>query len=485
MQGSGSRGRGTVSSGILTGISTATVSGTAAVAGVILSRKFGHGVKTDGFFAAYQLYLAVVLLASVVRVVALPRLVRARLDGRLAGETGVWTSALAGPLLVVVALAIAWPHGLAGALTAHHAARPYAAQLLPWVIASSAAQVIGGLVASALAALDDYVGAAFGFAFGSAAGLIVTVAFLSHGLIAFGWGIAVNGALSLLWPLAVLVRRRGIGLPDAAPWSRLVQLTEGVMLPVALQLLFVIGSYFASSRGDGEQTTFAYAYLIAAFFVSLTATSLALVTTAPFAREGESPERAARHVVAATWLSLVPVAAAAGVFALAGAVVTRHVLGHDYGGGTGAELSHLVAYLAPWMVASVALTIAYPLLFVGGRARWLPVLAVVALLVHVPVELAGRAAFGLAGIAAGMAVTTGAILGVVLLGLRALRLTLRGVAFSAAVCGGVAALAFGVPRIVLGPIAAAAVGLVLYAAVMCLWRPPGLRQAWAYVRALQ
>lgn len=485
MQGSRSRGRGTVSSGILTGISTAVVSGTAAVAGVILSRKFGHGVKTDGFFAAYQLYLAVVLLASVVRVIALPRLVRARTDGRLAGETGVWTAALAGPLLLVVVLAIAWPHGLAGALTSEHAARPFASELLPWVIASSAAQVLGGLVASALAALDDYVAAAFGFALGSVAGLVVTIATLGHGLIAFGWGIAVNGAVSLLWPLVELLRRRGFGAPDAGPWSRLVELAEGVTLPVALQLLFVVGSYFASGLGSGDQTTFAYAFLIAAFFVSLTATSLALVTTVPFAREGESPERAGRHVVAATWLSLVPVAAAAGVFALAGSTVTRHVLGAKYGGDTGAELSRLVAYLAPWMVASVALTIAYPLLFVRGRARWLPLLAVAALLVHVPIELAGRSAFGLAGIAGGMALTTTAVLAAVLLGLRALRLTLRGVTLAAFTCGGLATVAFGVPRAAIGPISAALVGLLLYAAAVGVWRPAGLRHAWAYVRALQ
>src|SRR6516165_1452756 len=105
MQGSRSRGR-AVSSGILTGVSTAVVSGTAAVAGVILSRKFGHGVKTDGFFAAYPLYLAVVLVASVVRVVAMPRFVRAEADGRLGPEVGAWSAALAGPLLVVVAAAV-------------------------------------------------------------------------------------------------------------------------------------------------------------------------------------------------------------------------------------------------------------------------------------------------------------------------------------------------------------------------------------------
>ena len=89
------------------------------------------------------------------------------------------------------------------------------------------------------------------------------------------------------------------------------------------------------------------------------------------------------------------------------------------------------------------------------------------------------------GPAAGMALTTGAVLGVVLLGLRALRLTLRGVVVSAVICGGLAAIAFGVPRIALGPIAAAVLGLALYAAAVAAWRPPGLRQAWAYVRALQ
>ena len=51
-------GRGAVRSGLLTGVSTAAVSGSAAVLGIILSRKFGLGVKTDGFFAAYGIYLA-------------------------------------------------------------------------------------------------------------------------------------------------------------------------------------------------------------------------------------------------------------------------------------------------------------------------------------------------------------------------------------------------------------------------------------------
>jgi hypothetical protein len=38
---------------------------------------------------------------------------------------------------------------------------------------------------------------------------------------------------------------------------------------------------------------------------------------------------------------------------------------------------------------------------------------------------------------------------------------------------------------VLGAVAAAAVGLALYVVALGLWRPAGLRHAWAYVRALQ
>ena len=68
MQGNRSRGRATLGSSVVTGISTAAVSGSAAVAGIILSRKFGHGVRTDGFFAAYAVYLALVLVASALRV---------------------------------------------------------------------------------------------------------------------------------------------------------------------------------------------------------------------------------------------------------------------------------------------------------------------------------------------------------------------------------------------------------------------------------
>src|SRR4051812_50032514 len=93
MQGSPEARRSAVGSGILTGISTAAVSASAAVAGAILSRKFGHGVKTDGFFAAYAVYIALVLVAHALRGVVLPTFARARADGRLGPGGGAWGTA--------------------------------------------------------------------------------------------------------------------------------------------------------------------------------------------------------------------------------------------------------------------------------------------------------------------------------------------------------------------------------------------------------
>src|ERR1043165_5946628 len=108
MQGKRRGRRSAVGSGVLTGLSTAAVSGSAAVAGVILSRKFGHGVKTDGFFAAYAVYLALVLVATALRVVVLPGFARARGEARLAGEVGTWLGALAVPLVPAIAVSVLW-----------------------------------------------------------------------------------------------------------------------------------------------------------------------------------------------------------------------------------------------------------------------------------------------------------------------------------------------------------------------------------------
>ena len=62
------------------------------------------------------------------------------------------------------------------------------------MVAAGALQVLAGLAASALAALDDYVTAAAGFVSGSVAGLALILVLIDHhGVQAVAWGMALNG----------------------------------------------------------------------------------------------------------------------------------------------------------------------------------------------------------------------------------------------------------------------------------------------------
>ena len=121
--------------------------------------------------------------------------------------------------------------------------------------------------------------------------------------------------------------------------------------------------------GCRSATSFAYAYIGAAALVTVTASSIGLVTSVPLTRAGLDSPRITRHVVSSAWLALVVVGAVAGAAAVAGAHVVGPVLGSAYGGHVGTEIARLVLALGPWMIVSVGVTIAFPLVFVVGTTR--------------------------------------------------------------------------------------------------------------------
>ena len=97
-------GHGSLASGAVTALALAVQSGLAAVVGVIIARKLGRTAETDGFFAAYGVFVVLALAATAIRLVVLPPLGRARVERRLGQETAAWAVALAVvavPLLVV------------------------------------------------------------------------------------------------------------------------------------------------------------------------------------------------------------------------------------------------------------------------------------------------------------------------------------------------------------------------------------------------
>src|SRR4029077_11103899 len=75
-----------VRSGVATSVSSLAVSGAAAIAGAYLAHKFGRDARTDGFLAAYSVYFVIVLTAQASRLVIVPDLTRASLEGRLPAE---------------------------------------------------------------------------------------------------------------------------------------------------------------------------------------------------------------------------------------------------------------------------------------------------------------------------------------------------------------------------------------------------------------
>lgn len=465
------------------------MSGTAAAVAAILAQKFGHTAETDGFFAAYGVYLVLILAAQSFRLVVLPELTRSAREVRLGAETRAYFLAFILLGAVVSAAVLLLRHPLGDVLTETDEASRVAAQSLVFLVPAAFGQLLAAIAASALAARDDYGVAAIGYALGGVGGVVLFVLLADeHGPVALAWATVLNSAITFGVPFGALLLRGDLGGGgfrfDAR--RRLLRLIEGCAVPIAIQGLFLVCLVIAADLGVGKATIFSYGYLIASVFAAVTAGSVALVSSAPLTRREIDAEAAAAHVVHASWLSLALIGAAAGVFALAGDQVVEAVLGDSFSGDDGRQLVRLVLYLVPWMFASVAYTLSFPLVFVIGRPRILLPLAAGAVVVHVPVAWGLGKAFGMAGIAVGLAISTLLVLGVLLASFspRVLATTAVGLGRLAIVEGALAAASFGLLALVYGGIPAAAIGLVVYAALIVAWRPRGLREAWAYVRAL-
>jgi O-antigen/teichoic acid export membrane protein len=470
-----------------------TLSLAAAVAGAFLAHKFGRSHETDGFLAAYGVYLVLVLGAQAFRMVVVPDLTRAEAEGRLGSEFRAYALAFVVVAIPATVLAAVFSHFWGELVTgrAPEESAAVAADALPWLVPAAFAQLIAALAASALAAKDSYIPAALGFALGGVGGVAFFVlAADSHGLVALAWGLALNGAIAIGLPMIVLLLRgnrlrlhRGVPLRLG---HRLWRLLYGAAVPVALQGLYVIALRFAAPTGEGNVTSLSYAYLLAATFVSATAFSLSLISAATLTRRGVDPESAAEHVVHSAWVSLAFVGAAAGLVALVGGRIVTAVLGDAFSGDVGDELGRLVVFLSPWMVANAAFLIMYPLVFVMHRTRLLIPLAVAAVAIDIPISIAGRELWGLTGVTVALGVSTL----VVVLGLmaalapRMLVVTVAGLGRLSILVGAATALAFGGASLLLSAVPAAAAGLALYALLLVAMRQLGLAQAWHYVRTL-
>jgi len=462
------------------------------VAGAYLAHKFGRDARTDGFLAAYGVYLVIVLAAQAFRLVIVPDLTRASADERLPAEFVSYASALLTIALPTTLLTIVLAHPFGDLLTGNLPpdASSIASRAIVWLVPAAFAQMLAALGASALAARDSYLVAATAYALGGISGLVVFVALASsHGLIALAWGVALNGALAAGLPLVALLRYGhllGTHRGGVAIWLRLRKLMQAAAVPIALQGLYLIALRGASGLGEGNQTSLTYAFLFASTLVAATASSLSLISSAPLTRRGVDAEGASAHVLHAAWLSLALIGAAAGVFTLVGGRVVTFVLGNAYAGAVGRDLGHLIVYFAPWMAVAVAFSVTFPLLFVFEKPRILVPLAALAIGLDIPISLGLRSLLGLRGLVLALALVTFVIVLALMaaISMRMLVLTLVGLTRIALVVTVLTVAAFGLPDLVLGGFGAAVAGLVIYVAALAALRPRGLVEAWRYVRVL-
>src|SRR5207237_799325 len=152
-------------SGLLTGLAQIVLAFAAAGAGALLAQKFGRSAETDGFLAAYGVYLVLVLAAQAFRMVVVPDLTRASEAGILAGESRAYGAAFLGlalPVSVVVAVLSA-PLGdlITGSLPQGSA--DIAGRALAILVPAAFVQLLAALCASMLASIDSYGTAAGGF----------------------------------------------------------------------------------------------------------------------------------------------------------------------------------------------------------------------------------------------------------------------------------------------------------------------------------
>ena len=491
-----STGHGSLATGAVTALALAVQTGLAAVVGVVIAQKLGYNAETDGFFAAYGVFIVLALASTAVRVTVLPPLARARAERRLSVETAAYAGAVAAAALPLALVGILAAEPLAAVLTGFgpQEARDAAAATLPWLMAAALGQFAAGLLASALAAMDDYVTPAIGYIGGSLVGLALILARIDeNGVDAVAWGMALNAAIATVVPAIWLVRRaRSEAMPARAVRTdlsgtgrRLGELGSGAALPLALQAIYLVCVPLAAREGVGAQTSFGYAYLLAAGVVGVTASSLGLVTSVPLARAGLDPARVARHVDASSWLALVVVAATAGVFAVAGQDIVEGVLGGSYGEDVGSQIGKLVVALAPFMVVSVALSVTFPLMFVAERVGKLPLVALAVFVVHIPLAVAGQVLAGLWGLSIALAVSTALALAALLVLLDALRATVGDLLTATVFVGATATAIFALGDLLLAPPAAATLALLAYVAVVLAVRPRGLVRSWDYLRALR
>ncbi len=376
-----------------------------ALLALLMAQFFGKTTETDAFFAAYGVYTVGLVFSGTFRLTAVSRLVRGA-DSAVATQLIGAVAVLAG-LLAIPMLLLAEPVGALLVDQDPTDAAPTALRLL-WI--AVAGQLLSAMLATILAVRGMF----------TAIGVVtLLVGFVSIGVFvatkdalgvgAAALGVAVGGvwlsgaSFVVLWRAGWRLHLRVPGLISGVWWETrrlaFASLTFG-----GANLAYVASVAIVTRQGEGEATLYAYAYVLAAVLIAITA-NVSATTRSPSMVASE--QRTTDIAGAGRWsvrLTLLVGGPGLGFAALLGPPIIAWALGGGYGEADSRVIVATMACFSGWVVASAAGTFAIVELLARDELRRLAILAGVQVAAILPVGILGAAIAGGPGVAGAVSV---------------------------------------------------------------------------------
>jgi hypothetical protein len=376
------------------------------VLALLIARVFGKSTETDAFFAAYGVYAVGLTFIQSFRLTAVPRLVTGGdpMVTRQLGAVLLMTAALAVPMV-----ALATP---IGGIVVERDPTDVAPEALRVLWIALLGQLVAALLATALVVRGAYVA--------------VGIATLLVGLVSVGTFLATESALGILsapvglagagaWLAAtlgaVLLRagwrpRRPDRRELRATLGEAGHLTYASAFFFSASLTYVVCVGFAAREGAGEATLFAYAYVIGAMLIGVTANVAAMVRSPGLVASAERTADTAAATLQAFRFTLVLIGPVLAMALLVGKPAIGLVLGSDFEGDAAEDLLTTLVCLVGWILASAGCLFAVVELLARGERRRLATIAAAQLAAIVAAAGAGAALAGIEGIAVALSLVS-------------------------------------------------------------------------------
>jgi peptidoglycan biosynthesis protein MviN/MurJ (putative lipid II flippase) len=456
------------------------------VLAVLVAAEFGSNAQTDGFFAAYGVYALVILLAQSLRVSVVPRLMEGESTQASFDAFNRFVAAVLLIFALFGVLFVALGHPLAALLTGDAEAQSTAQTALAILWFAAGFQLFAALAAAMLGVFGNFVLAAVAYAVG---GITSIVSFLvlegALGIDSLPVAVLIGAAVTATPPAVALLRAgwrpslahvRNVRL--AARRAGLLGLSSPPM--VLMQAMYLISVVFVAQLEEGAVTIFSYAFFGLGILIALVASSIPIVFAAPLAATWDRDPESLRPHVDAVFRT--------GLMVLIPAIAAAWLLGDDIGRillaeFTDSEVTETVRtflVMSPATIAAEALAIPVTALFTLGRYRAMALLSVPVLVVYAGLSAAGYALDSIYAVAAVLPICLfGFALGMLALlhgrGVWSVAARLGGevlrLAIPAAACFAAPAAVFAQAGSSAADVAAFAIGLGLYAALVALLMP--------------